>query len=178
MPKKLQDDDLIEELQRLGDELGQTPRAPQMNEHGRYDATTYVNHFGSWNEALESAGFEPRNQGSELSEVELIDELQRLADELGSKPTFKEMEEHGKYSSVTYLNRFGSWNEALEAAGYGLRSNKIPTDHLIDDLQRASEIVTDRLTAAKYDEVGEYSSQTISRRFGSWNDGLDAAGLS
>jgi hypothetical protein len=148
-----------------------------MNDHGKHDTTTYVNCFGSWNEAIESANLESRTRGSELSEDALLDELQQLADEVGSKPTFEEMEEHGNYSAVTYLNRFGSWNEALEAAGYDPRPGKIPTHRLVADLQRANEIIDDSLTAAKYDEVGEYSSQTISRRFGTWNDGLDAASV-
>jgi hypothetical protein len=48
----------------------------------------------------------------------LIAELERLGDELDKPPTSDEMVEYGAYSSRTYKDRFGSWNEALKAAGF------------------------------------------------------------
>ena len=47
----------------------------------------------------------------------LIDALDELADELGSTPTTREMDKHGKYSKKVYQNLFGSWNNALREAG-------------------------------------------------------------
>lgn len=52
---------LLDELERLADELGETPSAPEMNEMGEFCVMTYANRFGSWNEALEEAGL-PLNQ--------------------------------------------------------------------------------------------------------------------
>jgi tubulin polyglutamylase TTLL5 len=47
---------------------------------------------------------------------ELIDALQELADELGESPTTTQMNEHGRYWSKVYRDRFGSWDDALDAA--------------------------------------------------------------
>jgi hypothetical protein len=48
---------------------------------------------------------------------ELIDELQRLAQELDRPPTTRQMNEQGKFSPSPFKNLFGSWIEALRAAG-------------------------------------------------------------
>lgn len=52
-------DELLEELHRLKEELGKTPSSTDMNELGEYWSATYHDHFGSWNDGLREAGFEP-----------------------------------------------------------------------------------------------------------------------
>lgn len=42
--------------------------------------------------------------------------------EYTSPPTYREMDDHGKYSTTTYENRFNTWNEALKAAGLDTRT--------------------------------------------------------
>jgi hypothetical protein len=66
-------------------------------------------------DALEAAGLPPRPQRQQLSRTDLIDELQRLADDLGRQPTTSDMNDHGAYSDGVYYNRVESWNAALEA---------------------------------------------------------------
>jgi 5-methylcytosine-specific restriction endonuclease McrA len=57
--------------------------------------------------------------------------------------------------------------------------NKSGSDQeLLDDLKRvASKLGTDNLIKREYDEHGNYSSTTIERRFGRWNNALEKAGL-
>ncbi|MFC7009144.1 homing endonuclease associated repeat-containing protein [Halalkalicoccus salilacus] len=111
-------DALVEELQRLADELGTTPTKVEMRDQGKFSPKVYQEQFGSWNDAVMAAEL-PVNtqQPAELSDKELITELQRLADELESTPKMTDMRDHGKHSPTTYHTRFGSWNAALEAAG-------------------------------------------------------------
>lgn len=52
-----------------------------------------------------------------ISDVELVENLQQVADELGRVPTSREMDDHGEYSRGPYRSHFGRWNKALEAAG-------------------------------------------------------------
>lgn len=47
----------------------------------------------------------------------LLADLNRVAEELGKSPSFNEYNEYGSYTGSTYKKRFGSWNEAKEAAG-------------------------------------------------------------
>lgn len=55
----------------------------------------------------------PRTQGAEISDEDLLGELQRLADQIGRDPKPSDMESTGEYSSGVYINRFGSWSGAL-----------------------------------------------------------------
>lgn len=57
-----------------------------------------------------------------ISDEELLDEIRRLADELGAPPTAIQMDTHGKYSVRTYRNHFGRWNRAIKAAGFEPRT--------------------------------------------------------
>jgi hypothetical protein len=79
-----------------------------------------VNRFGSWNNAIERAGFSPFTGTTEdlFSREELVDELQRLAEEVDRPPTTQQMNEQGRYSVSPYQNVFGSWIDALRAAGF------------------------------------------------------------
>jgi hypothetical protein len=54
----------------------------------------------------------------------------------------------------------------------------VETDELVADMRRvAREIEKNALTYRDYDSHGRYASQTVLRRFGSWNKALLAAGI-
>lgn len=53
----------------------------------------------------------------QISDEELLEELRAGAEVLGRPPSKNEMLEFGEYSATPYLDRFGSWFDALEAAG-------------------------------------------------------------
>lgn len=76
------EEDLISELNRLADELGHVPRRDEMRDQGKWSGTIYQERFGSWNEALAAAGFEPNHRWRIPQEV-LLAELREFADELG-----------------------------------------------------------------------------------------------
>ena len=116
MPAKVSRRDLLAELHRLAEELGRTPTRNAMNEHGEYSRSPYDTEFGSWNEALAAAGFEV-NKPVKLDREDLLAELERLADEIGESPTMADMRDRGRYSDRAYKREFGTWNDALRAAG-------------------------------------------------------------
>ncbi|MFW5984203.1 MAG: homing endonuclease associated repeat-containing protein, partial [Halobacteria archaeon] len=49
---------LLNELRRLHGALSVPPRTVDMGRHGRFSPALYADRFGSWEEALESAGIE------------------------------------------------------------------------------------------------------------------------
>ncbi|GAB3411119.1 hypothetical protein GCM10027435_02400 [Haloparvum alkalitolerans] len=110
------DDELLAELERVADEHGAPPSFQAMEDYGQYGTRTYVRRFGSWNEAVEAAGFEPAEQDSKLSEETLIADLHRLADELGEQPVSTDVVEYGEHSLATYQRHFGSWSTAVDVA--------------------------------------------------------------
>jgi hypothetical protein len=53
-----------------------------------------------------------------LTHDHILQEIQRVATHLGKKSlSIAEFNKHGKISPATVSNRFGSWNEAVQAAG-------------------------------------------------------------
>lgn len=106
----------------------------------------------------------------------MIEELRRLADELGDTPSQPEMAEHGKFSPSTYERNFNTWNEAIEEAGLEPNEVEISREELIRDIHRVADDVGNDPSRKVYDEKGKYSPHTVMREFGSWNDGLITAG--
>lgn len=91
----------------------------------------------------------------------------------------------GKYSPDTICKKFGSWNNALEAAGLPLsrsqckpRYKGVTRDELLIDLRRvAGEFGQKTVTSTDYGAVGLYNRDSFRREFGSWNKALEAADL-
>ena len=170
--------ELVEELQRLGDELGKSPTVEAMNTDGKYWTSTYKRRFGSWSAALAEAGFEPADARTEeqISHEDLLTAIERLAVEVDGPPTFQDMDDRGAYAARTYVNRFGSWNAAVEAAGFDPRSSgRVDDAELLADLRRLRETLGRKPTSTDVREHGQYGLATYQRRFGSWSAALDAA---
>lgn len=59
-----------------------------------------------------------------------------------------------------------------------LRRRNIPSEDIIDDIKRvALEIGTESITSKIYSEKGSFGTNTVLRKFGSWNKALEAAGI-
>lgn len=112
---------LISALYELAAELSRAPTTTEINEKCKYSASTYVRRFGSIKEARWAAGFreevDKTTQG-ELDEDRLLAEIRRIVSDLGHIPRRKDIKEKSQYSSSTFEKKFGSWSEAIEAAGF------------------------------------------------------------
>jgi len=171
-------DELLAELRHLAEEHNTRPTADLMNDEGGYWVSTYRRRFGSWANALGEAGVEPADARTveEISDEELLAALDELATARGVTPTFEEMERDGPYSPRTYVNRFGSWTTAVDAAGLDPRgAGKMSDADLIADLRRLRDALGKQPVADDVREQGEYSLATYQRRFGSWSAAKDAA---
>jgi hypothetical protein len=133
--RRIPEEELLAELRRLGSELDKVPSEQDMTAEGGYGTSTYRKRFGSCSSALEEAGFDPHSDRRWRSKDELIAEMERLSEKYGRPPTSREMDEEGDYSRGVYRDRFGSWNEALEAGGFDERTHgtKIPREDLIGE---------------------------------------------
>jgi len=112
--------DMLDEIQQVAERVDGRPTTEDMLEYGAYSVTPYDNRFGSWNDALERAGFSPFTGTTEdiFSRTELVEELQRLGENVGRPPTTQQMNEQGRYSTSPYQRMFGSWVGALREAGF------------------------------------------------------------
>lgn len=164
-------------LEVLSARLGKVPTVVDMHKKGDYHPETYLEHFGTWEQALEAAELNPEDMGAKkIPDRDLLDDLQRVADDLGRSPTKAELREHGRYSDKTYQNRFGTWNNALEAAG--LETHERSDSELLEELRRLTVELGSPPKVKHMKERGEYGVVTYYRRFGSWDDALDEAGVS
>lgn len=114
------DSDLIDTLQRITREIGESPRPEFVDAYGEYPAEAYIESFGSWSEALEIANLNPidahARERKQYSRTEALDALIEVADELGHLPSRTEMNARGEMSSATVGNRFTDWDTALQFA--------------------------------------------------------------
>jgi AcrR family transcriptional regulator len=169
-------DELVAELQRLGDELGHQPSLQEMNEHGEYWGSTYKNHFESWATALADAGFDPAATDQSIGRDAMRAELEQLGEQLGRQPTMRAMAEQGAYDPKTYHREYGSWLAALEDAGYNpdpelseAGTPKLEADALITDLQDLAADLDKQPSQRDMNEHGTHSHSTYVRHFGSWS---------
>jgi len=192
------DEDLLDEIRRVADvaDADGAPTVTQFDEHSDIADSTVHRRFGSWNQAVAKAGFEPNPPETAISNEELAAELHRLRDELGHLPTIPEMNEHGAYWASTYKNHYDSWTAALVEVFDEVTQENIndfrdqdgapppgsPEARVSDETLRESlHALADELgrtpTSKEMRKDGAHSDRTYMRRFGSWNDALEAADL-
>ena len=121
--------------------------------------------------------FELDNYTRNVSDDFLIEDLVAVAKKLNKNSiTHDEYNREGKYSSSTYLRRFGSWFNALEKAG--LQKTRTPANIPEEDLFRNIEEVWTKLgRQPRYQEIktplSKYSAGTYENRFGTWRKALE-----
>ncbi len=171
----LSEEALIAALQEFAEELGRPPTTDEMDQDGPYTSDPYKRAFGNWNQALQRAGLEI-NYTRNVSEDTLLSELKRLSEELGHIPRKEEMQDQGKWSGSVYQKRFGSWNEALTAAGFEPNTRwRIPREGLLTELRELAEELGHPPTTGEMIKHGEFTTQPYRRVFGSWRTALQAA---
>ena len=111
---------------------------------------------------------------------DLLDALRQFAEQLGRTPTMREMRDRGPHSSSVYADRFGTWFEALDAAGLDPDTRELPrisTADLLDELRRLKDELGHTPTRREMRAHGAYGAQTYRHRFGSWDEAVAEAGL-
>ena len=180
MPNKYTDKKLIGLLKVEAENLGRTPTVRDIKPgRGMPSSITYIRTFGSWNQALEAAGLSINNLKFEYTDEELIELLQSRARNLGRTPTVKDVgSDNGMPSAMTYIRTFSSWNKALEIAGFSANQFDHTDEELIDLLKAKARSLGRTPTVREVNPDNDMpSAMTYINRFGSWNQALEAAGL-
>jgi hypothetical protein len=175
--QKVSDPELLKELRRLSKEISGTPASRDMAELGEYAPSSYSIAFGTWNNAIQAAGVKI-GRHRDVSEAELISEIQSLASDLGHPPTVYQMRDQGRFGVSTVSNEFGTWNDALKAAGFEPNREKdVDKAKLKDEIRRLNQEYGRPPTANEMESDGKYSVGAFGRSFGSWNEALSATGF-
>lgn len=126
-----------------------------------------------------------------LSEEELLNDIKRVASMLNQNTlSCEEYRQYGKHSYKTYRKRFGNWNNALLLCGLSLTefqmgvdkrkapTNPIPEDELLSDVRRvAQQLGKTTISSSEYAQFCKYSKDSCFKKFGTWNNALELAGL-
>ncbi len=149
---------------------------------------TVRNHFGTWYAALERAGLAHRYYGPvafgrpkaeitrRMTDEQLLDVLRGLAREGGSDVLLaRDMMKRGGPNVLTYARRFGSWANAVKAAGlsHGPGARRFTNEQCFENL-RAVWRFHGRAPVAR--EMREPPStigpEVYMQRFGRWSQAL------
>lgn len=111
--------EILQELLDCAARVGQSPTMRQFanDTQTTIHPQTVVEHFGSWNAAKRAAGLMPRRRATR---DELARALRALGDRLGRVPTARDLDaaRDETPSKAVYVKAFGSFRDALTAAGF------------------------------------------------------------
>jgi hypothetical protein len=163
--QKLSEEELLNQIDSLanGDE---PPSHEEFNKCTEtVSVTTVARRFGTWSEAVRTAGYSPNLET--LSEEELLNQIDSLADG-DEPPSHEEFKNNSETASTEQVkNRFGTWNNAVKTAGYERSQLVLTQEQLLANLQRA--ISAGELNQIRRENVdtGDYpSKQTYENQFG------------
>ncbi len=167
-------------------------------ENGGKYYKTISKHFGfnTWEELLnkelelykEKKIIVIKEKKKSLSEEQLLNELKKVWEKIGRRPTYTEFKKNSSIGISIYETRFGKWTGAIEQFclknnnynGHNVGTSVNTTKELlIQDLQKIKEI--HKLEILKFTDYkkygGNYSSGTFLNHFGSWKKALQLVGL-
>lgn len=108
--------DYIDDLKYVAGFLGKTTlTCSEYEKYGRYNRGRLSKRFGSWENALTTAGLNPTGFSVSVSDSELLEDIEKTWIKLGKQPTTGDIKAGAsKYGLTTYIRHFGSWRKALE----------------------------------------------------------------
>lgn len=112
---------VIQDLRRVAEELGEVPSLTQYCERGKHSKSSIYRKFDDIGEARKAAGLDSMGQRGGYNRIgrkKLLNAIHTLYEELGRPPRREEMLEQGEYSETPFIRVFGSWGEAVVEAGY------------------------------------------------------------
>ena len=178
------DAELIDSIQAVAD----GERAPTMSEYNERagpTAKTLQNRFGSYNDAVKAAGFDANKRGGgvEYTDDELLTHLEQLAVD-GVGPTHDDLKAADGPTRPTYVERFGSYKAAINAAGLEFVDRRGGCEQVYtgDDLLSWIEAFHSEFgvvpRSVDFEGGGPMPSRSVyEKRFGSWCAALREAGF-
>ncbi|MFI4999200.1 MAG: homing endonuclease associated repeat-containing protein [Reyranellales bacterium] len=130
-------------------------------------------------DAAPPAKFSIRFRGRNIPPKDLIEDLRRVAGAMGGRRlTIALYAEKGKFCAGTIVRRFGTWNEALGAAGLPVSNLwNVPDSALFENLADVWRKLGRQPTSWEMTKTGgfsRFSRSTYKARFGTWHAGLRA----
>ena len=134
------DDDFFADMRLIALSLNKNSLTTgEYEEHGRYNKSSMLRQYGSWDTILKLAGLESTSyrlgKGKEISNEELFQDIERVWIKLGRQPTITDVKNgEFSYAQNTFVRRFGGWRGALEAFVKYINSEEgsVNDDNIVD----------------------------------------------
>jgi hypothetical protein len=175
---------LVTEEIRAWQELGKPLYSHFMRQNYQELLAAGIRYFGTWRAAIEAAGipYDSVRKYRDWSKERIIETIKRLEKD-GVDLSFRSMM-LSKYAPMVYAairpNHFGSWKEALTAAGLApediYRYRSWDDDSIISEIRRLKDEGAD-LSSKRMDETANPLIATARRRFGNWGAAIERAGI-
>lgn len=147
-------------------------------------ASTIKLHLGDWKAAMKAAGHDRLENFYRYTDDQMIEILQDMAEMLGHTPNVIEYQdlkpENAPHWSATISVRFGSWDNAVKAAGLPPVNHGYTNEEMLAKLKNVADRAGCKLSQSiylAYRVKGEPTVKSFQDRFGSWNKALELAGL-
>jgi hypothetical protein len=167
--------------------------------HSKISYHMVLKHFGSWENALNQAEINCIPRVTRYSkktipepifytEEQLFDELKRVWEKLGRRPTYHEFRKYATINRSVYQKKFNYWHLCIEKfcsqnKGYNIydnsRNSKTSKTELLQELIKIKKRHPHpTLIFNEYKALGGKHARVIFRDyFGSWQNALELAGL-
>jgi hypothetical protein len=112
-------DQIIDKILRLKERLQRTPTSQEFtNEYGRGFTKAAAHHFGTWTEAVKTAGLNPvgRHGRAWYTEEACLEMLRNFKRMHGREPFSSDLRTNQLCSAWVFIRIFGSWAKAKEQA--------------------------------------------------------------
>lgn len=170
--------DVVRDLRRVYNKLGEPPTEAQYDDKGEYSSWTVRDRFGSFADARAAAGLDSGIRKG-LTKDEIADSIRELAAEIGRPPSQSEYSANGRYTVRTVYNHFESWMDARAYAdleGGPTKHERQSDEALLAEIHRLAEEKGRVPTQNDMKESENYSAIVYRDRFGSWNKAVRKAG--
>lgn len=112
----------------------------------------------------------------------LKEDVERVTRIIDSKPSIRQYEKYGRYSTSLVDDRVGSWSELMALLGYerpktGPQEREYTNEELLEELKRISDLLGKSPSRTDVDEHALVSKSLYHYRFGSFNRAKKLAGL-
>lgn len=108
-------------MRKLAKTLGsETVTSGEYRKYGTYDCSQMFRYYHSWDRILKEAGLTSTmyriGTGKQISDIELLQEIQRVWNLLNRQPKVSDFDDGiFRFSLNTFSRRFGGWQKSLEA---------------------------------------------------------------
>lgn len=128
------DEELLSDMKRVFDENHlQSLTMKSYSSYGKFDCSTIIRRFGTWNDALKKLNLPIKQQY--WTEKQLFENIEQAWIKKGSQPRRSDMNDKSLsfISSGAYLRKFGKWSTALQAFVEYMNEEETELPRIIQD---------------------------------------------